>query len=1408
MNAAAIKTILSRGRAKAGFGKSWRFGALGTALGLLMGMPTTALGWNYSNVPLFWVQGIKPNVALMIDDSGSMKAMTTNEAFQRANVTNSVPSTTWYWCTAYNNAAANPRCTSTNGSVSSGFHVRVWDPDNLNSNSRTISRSWTANATGPGNCSSSSSGFFKTTTGTSTGTNYTASGICQNNHGYANGMKINYSSKPSTGSTNLSTSTQYYIVNSTTHGFQLATSPGGAPIPFTITLGSSGSWRFSVQNGLPSYVTDISTTSVALCNVTKKPGSADFYVGVAGNTWNGTPALPSEDEVGVLVSNRSGGSGTMDSCVRWKLSSTARSSNTNTPEGKDYTRYNTGTNYKMDSNIPYGNFLLNTLIGSKSSYNFDDSSVYPDQDTDDTKRDWDTSKDKTVASGGSTTDNKYFIIPNATRVQAAREASQKVVVDFFEQMNIGLFHLNTSPRLIVPIPNGSNPGAAKLELIGTTESMLPVDLPSSAVDGAIGNAGASGGTPLALTQTSINDYFKGELQDGTETCTGSGWNRTCVKNTHPSPIEYRCQKNYAVVMTDGEPSSDSGTLDAAAQTGYNTDIKTSGQDADGVSWDDGSNNNKWKIQNVVTYTIGLGLENNLLKRAPLVNRVNVTKSNISNNTIKLEDHGLQTGDYLEIVSGAPTSFTNGNFYYAAVVDKDHFKLAGTSRSGDSTSTSTNNKQKAFDCANGGSTSTSGPCLTVAGGSGTMVISTGPGKSFFSFTPEQLAQDLGSVFNSINNLTSSASSVSTNTKQFSGEAGEKALVYQAKFNTEDWSGEVVAYPIVQVNGKVTVDTSEGAPYEWSTKSTLRTAADRPSSKMYTWNRTEKTAKTLTWANLDAQQQASLGGAATGANVISWLQGNHVGGMRSHSSKGLLGDILNSDPIFLSYLNQNYDRLPTAGSTGADEYEAYVEASKSRTPMIYVGANDGMLHALDASTGKEKMTFLPAAIFRDWNDLNNNGIDDDGAANRENKLLNLTSPNYDHRYFVDGSLTVGDAYVGGSWKTYLVGGLGRGGRSVFAMDVTNPDSYSTSTIKWEFTDPDLGYSYGAPIIARLANNKWYAIFPNGLDSNGDKARVFMVNLADEDDVIKLEANTPNGQENGMMAVQVKLNSERTVTDIYAGDMLGNIWKFDVYNENGTPLDLTDDTANLSPSAVKLFTAASGQAITGGIRIGNHPDGLGSLIFFGTGKYFEVQDNIFNASSVPQVDSFYAVLDNGTSTGITQAQLQKQTFSMSGPNLRTSTQTVTSYTGAGSKMGWYIDLLNGANGKQGERVVSTPVLYGGRVIFTSIIPLSGGTCGGEGSSWLNELDALTGGMLDEKVLDTNNDGKLTDSDQKVSSMRLEGLASDPSVILGQKDDYKVIGSTSTTASVQTVAESKPKGLGGDDDGRKGRMSWKQLQ
>jgi type IV pilus assembly protein PilY1 len=124
-----------------------------------------------------------------------------------------------------------------------------------------------------------------------------------------------------------------------------------------------------------------------------------------------------------------------------------------------------------------------------------------------------------------------------------------------------------------------------------------------------------------------------------------------------------------------------------------------------------------------------------------------------------------------------------------------------------------------------------------------------------------------------------------------------------------------------------------------------------------------------------------------------------------------------------------------------------------------------------------------------------------------------------------------------------------------------------------------------------------------------------------------------------------------------------------------------------------------------------------------------------------------------------------------------------------------------------VSSPVLYGDRVIFVSIVPLAGASCGGEGSSYLNELSALNGGMLSKPVVDTDGDGDIDADDVKVSSLKLNGLSSDASIIQDAEIDYKIIGNTQVNNSISATSEEKPAGGGGGEWGR-GRLSWQQLQ
>ena len=197
--------------------------------------------------------------------------------------------------------------------------------------------------------------------------------------------------------------------------------------------------------------------------------------------------------------------------------------------------------------------------------------------------------------------------------------------------------------------------------------------------------------------------------------------------------------------------------------------------------------------------------------------------------------------------------------------------------------------------------------------------------------------------------------------------------------------------------------------------------------------------------------------------------------------VLGDIVDSDPVYVGNEDYGYDKL--IGTEGAT-YKTFVTSNASRRKMIYVGANDGMLHGFDASTsGDEVFAYVPNAVY--------------------SGLTQLTSPSYTHQYMVDGSPRVADAYFGGAWHTLLVSTTGAGGHSVFGLDVTDPSSFDGSKVLWEISDTDspvtsdrttdtntirgfgnnLGYTLPQPSIVKMQDGSWAAIVANGYASNNN-------------------------------------------------------------------------------------------------------------------------------------------------------------------------------------------------------------------------------------------------------------------------------------------------------------------------------------
>jgi type IV pilus assembly protein PilY1 len=440
---------------------------------------------------------------------------------------------------------------------------------------------------------------------------------------------------------------------------------------------------------------------------------------------------------------------------------------------------------------------------------------------------------------------------------------------------------------------------------------------------------------------------------------------------------------------------------------------------------------------------------------------------------------------------------------------------------------------------------------------------------------------------------------------------------------------------------------------------------------------------------------------------------------------------------------------------------------------------------------------------------------------------------HQFYVDGSPTVADAYgafgthcpsTSPCWRSILVSGLRKGGQGFFALDVTDPSTFSETNaaklVLWEFTDADdkdLGYSFSQPSIVKMANNRWAAVFGNGYnnsESDGVSTTstsghavlyiVFLDGFSDGTwtagtDFIKIDTGigtttTPNGL---ATPAAVDLDGNFMANLIYAGDLQGNMWRFNVSSSNPS------DWSTTPP--VKIFTGTATQPITSRPEVGPNPQGSapssgGVMVYFGTGQYLQQAD-----ITTTSTQTFYGMWDKleQNPTLIARSNLVAQTVvSESGGRRVTSNNSVDWNT----QRGWYFDLPT-----SGERQVSDPILRNQRIIFTTTIP-DARVCSFGGTSWLMEFNALNGNRLETSPFDTNNDHKVNEAD-KISV-----------TINGQNQTVAVSGVLSTqgilpTPTVLSSGETEIKYNSGSRGGiftttedpgpwAKGRLAWRQLQ
>lgn len=576
--------------------------------------------------------------------------------------------------------------------------------------------------------------------------------------------------------------------------------------------------------------------------------------------------------------------------------------------------------------------------------------------------------------------------------------------------------------------------------------------------------------------------------------------------------------------------------------------------------------------------------------------------------------------------------------------------------------------------------------------------------------------------------------------FTLEANGKTFVARYDGN---WGGDLWAVGY-NANGQMNT-TSDGTPIPlWKASANVPAPASR---KIYTWKDSGGGGTTFEYTNLSSSKKSALGSSA----VVDYLRGVRTGevsnGGAYRNRTSVIGDFANPAPV-------------------------YVKASNT----IFAAANDGMLHAFNATSGVEQFAYIPGSV-------------------NFSTMATLANPNYSHAYLNDGELVVSDQATVG--KNILVGSLGRAGKGIYALDVTTPSTFGTSNVLWEYTDSDLGQTLGKPLIARLNTGDWAVIIGNGYNSTNEKAFLYILNLNTGALIKKIATGAGSSSAtNGLSSlVGFDKDGDSKIDLIYAGDLLGNFWRFNLAG--------TDTSAW---SGTSMFTARDAsnntQPITAGLAVAIDPKTNKRWVFGGTGRYLTNGD-----VSDTAIQSWYGLIDDGTTiasrSALTQRTLTAETAQGSYLTRTFSEAVANDMVG---KSGWYVDMAVGGV-KTGERIVSRSQYSAGVLYASSVIP-SSDKCASGGSGYLNALSAFSGATLTKPFFDINNDNAFDDADKKLVGGKLTPAGSvRTGGMIGEITIKKVTDSKFTIQSCDSTGVCKAQPNVNLSE-LKGRVSWREIR
>jgi type IV pilus assembly protein PilY1 len=578
----------------------------------------------------------------------------------------------------------------------------------------------------------------------------------------------------------------------------------------------------------------------------------------------------------------------------------------------------------------------------------------------------------------------------------------------------------------------------------------------------------------------------------------------------------------------------------------------------------------------------------------------------------------------------------------------------------------------------------------------------PDNYFTVANPQAMITSLQRAFARISaQSVGSSSSLSANSTRLDADT----RTFQAQFGSS-WNGELRSFSVAS-NGTLSAN-----PVWTASVVAPLSPGNSANRKIYTHDPANTSLVEFQYDNLTSAQQTAMGGATSGNDVVNYIRGDQTkeesqaGGVYRTRVRGLLGDIVNSSPVFVSKPNPNLYNA-AMGFPGSGTYGAFAVAKATRQGVVYVGANDGMLHAFNADTGAEIFAFVPKMSIA-------------------NGLASYASPNYQHKYFVDGDIAVADVYDGTNWRTILVGTMGRGGPGAFALDVTTPTAAGI-TLLWDKDGsdiPGLGKNIGKPVIAQTASGVWQVLMGNGPESTGGQARLIAINVISG---AVTTVNAGGGTSNGLSAVLARdTDGDRFAETVYAGDLSGRLLKFTSLGAPVTMFSAVDPSNNA-------------QAITAAPLAGKDPvTGVG-WVFFGTGKYLSDSD-----PGTTQIQSWYGIQDTGGSAPLRSDLVQRSVLNTGVVGAFTA-RTISAGTSAefAGKKGWFLDLPTA-----GERMVVSNSFQGGALIGTTRIPDSSNVCQPTGRGFIMAINPFTGGRLDQTFFDLNTDGLFNNSDKMVVS------------------------------------------------------------